>query len=128
MVESPAETAPFGCQILRDNVRPGPASHDGTGIRFVLLVPEGTIGSYALDVERRDLPQSEAVATALGPEYLQRWGEIEVMAKLLDLPAHLVMQEVQAGNGSRLRQRHGIDIQRQDTGEHWIVIGRRQAR
>ena len=130
MAASPAEAGsgsagPFGCRILCDATLAGPASHDGTGLRHVLLPPAGDGRHYALDVERRDLPPPEALARALGPRALQRWGEIEVIAKLLDHPAHLVLRRVLAGGGPDLLRAHGLRIRRSDTPALWRVVGRR---
>jgi len=127
MAASPAERAPFGCRILCDATRAGPASHDGTGLRHVLLTPAGDGLRYALDVERRDLPPPEALARALGPLAMECWGEIEVIAKLLDRPAHLVLREVQAGGVAALCARHGIRLARCDTDRLWRVVGCVQA-
>ena len=124
MVASPADL-PFGCLIVCDAHLSGPASHDGAGQRFVLIPTEHKAYAYALDVERRDLPAPEALAQALGPDAMKRWGEIEVIAKLLDLPAHIVLRAVLAGDGPALRWGQGIEMHRTDSLTHWRVIGRR---
>lgn len=127
MAASPARPAPFGCHILCDAHLPGPASHDGTGLRHVLLTPNGGGAHYALDVERRDLPPPEALVRALGPGAMARWGEIEVIAKLLDQPAHLVLRAVQADGVAALCHRHAIRLARCDTETLWRVVGQRPA-
>lgn len=91
----------------------------------MLIPPKGAGFDYALDVERRDLPAPEALARTLGPRALERWGEIEVIAKLMDLPAHLVLQRVLAGEGPALCLMHGIEIARSDTLTLWRIFGRR---
>jgi len=126
MAASPAERAPFGCQILCDATRAGPASHDGTGLRHVLLTPGGDGLRFAIDVECRALPPPEALIHALGPEAMKRWGEIEVIAKLLDRPAHLVLRDVQAKGIEALCQRHAIRLARCDTAALWRVVGCRE--
>ncbi|MFN7052450.1 MAG: hypothetical protein ACK4NH_10070, partial [Gemmobacter sp.] len=102
MAASPAEPAPFGCRILCDAGLPGPASHDGSGARFVLIPPDGSGFCHALDVESRAFAPPAALARALGPGAMRRWGEIEVIAKLVDLPAHLVLRLVLQGDGPLL--------------------------
>lgn len=128
MAASPAEAGsaqggPFGGTILRDDHLPGPASHDGTGRRFVFRPAAGDGGTYALDVELRAPAPPEALAALLGPDAMQRWGEIEVMAKLLDIPAHLVLRRVLAGDGPGLIRAGGLRILRADTGDLWRVVG-----
>lgn len=124
MAALPADL-PFGCRLLRDDALPGPASHDGAGNRFVLIVPEGSEQRFALDVERRDLAVPEALAQALGGDAMRRWGEIEVMAKLLDQPAHLMLRRVLSGEGAALIRDNSLEIRRCDTAELWLVLGRR---
>jgi hypothetical protein len=128
MAASPAEPAPFGCQILCDATRAGPASHDGTGLRHVLLTPPGDRRRFALDVECRDLPAPEALTCTLGPHALPLWGEIEVIAKLLDHPAHLVLRAVQTDSVAALCAQHGIALARCDTAALWRVVGYREVR
>jgi hypothetical protein len=129
MAASPAEPAPFGCTIRADATLRGPASHDGTGRRFVLVPPAGTALRFALDVERRDRPAPAALARVLGPRAMERWGEIEVIAKLTDLPAHLVLRRVLAGGAgaaeatAALAQAQGLRLARCDTAELWRVVG-----
>lgn len=126
MAASPAEASPlpFGCRLVAGGQGPGPASHDGTGQRHLLIPPAGDGHLYALDVEARALPVPEALRAALGPRAMARWGEIEVMAKLVDLPAHLMLRRVLAGEGPALIAAHGIEICRCDTPDFWRVIGR----
>lgn len=125
MAGSRADPLPFGCRILCANELSGPASHDGTGQRYVLIPPESDGFVYALDVERRDLPNPTALAAVLGPLAIQRWGEIEVMAKLLDTPAHLILRQVLAVGVQVLMAENGLAIIRQDSASLWCVIGRR---
>jgi hypothetical protein len=127
MVASPAEAGPFGGTILCDDRLTGPASHDGTGRRFVFCPAPGDHRAYALDIELRTAPPPEAIAGLLGPDAMQRWGEIEVMAKLLDIPAHLVLRRVLAGKGPDLIRAHQIVFCRADTDDLWRVVGRRAA-
>ena len=122
-VASPVDL-PFGCRILCDTHHPGPASHDGTGHRFVLVPPDASAYSYAIDVERRDLPVPEALAQALGPDAIRAWGRIEVIAKLLHKPAHLVLRCALQGEEPALIAQNGLQILRSDTADHWRVIGR----
>lgn len=128
MAASPAD-APlariFGGAILRHDRLAGPASHDGEGGRFVFLPPSGAAHAFAIDVEPRHRPAPPALAAALGRDAMARWGEIEVMAKLTGLPAHLVLRRVLAGGGAALAAGYGLEIARADTPGHWVVAGRR---
>lgn len=76
---------------------------------------------YALDVEARNLPAPEHLTRALGPDAMRKWGEIEVMAKLSDLPAHLVLRAVLAGQPPNIP---GLQTLRADTPDLWCIIGR----
>lgn len=130
MAASPAETPvcvarAFGGRVLHDACRPGPASHDGRGARFVFEAPEDDGTCYALDVEARDAACPDHLASALGPGGLERWTEIEVLAKLIDLPAHLVLRAALAGEAWCRPERLGIEIVRRDTAAHWVAVGRR---
>ena len=127
MAALPAETVPFGCRILCDSRFPGPASHDGIGRRFVLIPPDASPFHHALDVEMRAHPAPEALTQALGPHAMARWGEIEVIAKLLDQPAHLTLRRALAQGAAVLIRDHGLQIARCDTVTFWRVIGRRPA-
>lgn len=84
----------------------------------------GDPARYALDVEARALPVPAALRAQLGPDAMSRWGEIEVVAKLIGEPAHLVLRSTLRGEPAGLRTRHGITLQRADTPTHWRVIGR----
>lgn len=132
MAASPAEAVravragagPFGGTLLCDGRGPGPASHDGTGRRFVFR-PAGDDGwRYALDVELRAPPAPARLAAVLGARAMQRWGEIEVIAKLLDCPAHLVLRQALALGEAALIRDHGMQLLRADTALHWCVVGR----
>lgn len=121
---SPAERGPFGGTILQDAVLSGPASHDGSGRRFVFRPARPDGHRYALDVERRDLPPPEQLAALLGEDAMAAWGEIEVMAKLLDIPAHLLLRRVLAGERDGLVRSHRIEFRRADTPGLWRVVAR----
>lgn len=125
MAASQAEARPFGGVIRCDDRLPGPASHDGTGRRFVFCPADDR--RYALDVERRDLPVPEHLARVLGARALRRWGTVEVIAKLLDTPAHLVLRRVLAGEGPHLLRAHGIRLLRADTPDLWRIVGCRRS-
>lgn len=125
MAASPAD-APFGGLILTEEARPGPASHDGAGRRFVFCPPAADAGHlYALDVELRALPVPPHLGRALGPQAMRHWGRIEVMAKLLDIPAHLMLRRHLAGEAAALIRAHGLTFCRADTATHWRIVGRR---
>jgi hypothetical protein len=116
----------FGGRVLRDGCRDGPASHDGRGVRFVFEAPRGDNARYAIDVEPRDLACPGPLASALGPAGLERWTEIEVLAKLIGLPAHLVLRAVLSGSAWCEPGALGVEVVRKDTAAHWIAVGRRR--
>ena len=72
-----------------------------------------------------DDARGHALAQALGGDAMRRWGEIEVMAKLLDQPAHLMLRRVLSGEGAALIRHYSLEIRRCDTAELWLVLGRR---
>ncbi|SLN70180.1 hypothetical protein ROG8370_03339 [Roseovarius gaetbuli] len=103
-------------------MHPGPASYDHTGRRFVFVPAAGDTGHYALDVERRDVAldvQTVSMLAKIAPDItpLQAWTQIEVLAKLLDTPAHLILRL-----GLRCDPR--IEIGTPPSASHWISIGR----
>ncbi|WP_435257305.1 hypothetical protein ACSBLW_14450 [Thioclava sp. FR2] len=127
MAGSQADPVPFGCRIVCDTQLSGPASHDGAGNRFVLFPPAIDGFDYALDVERRDAPLPEFLTALIGPLGLKAWGEIEVVAKLLNVPAHLVLRRYLAEGLPAILERESIEIARSDTITHWRVVGRCRA-
>lgn len=74
----------------------GPASWDHKGARYIFRPASGDCAIYALDVERLDVgldaildSMLQSISTASS---LATWTEIEVVAKLRDQPAHLVLR------------------------------------
>lgn len=110
-------------------IRRGNASsvraYDDVGTCFSFVPAAKDEWRYALDVENRRPDDCDYVSSALGFSGLSMWVEIEVFAKLIDEPAHLVLRQVLAGDRERIRSIHGIEIIRMDTPSHWIAVGRR---
>lgn len=125
MAGSQADPLAIGCRIVCDANLPGPASHDGAGSRFVVVAPAGDGFDYALDVERRDCPIPEFLASALGRSAMETWGVVEVFAKLLDVPAHLMLLRFLAEGLTKTASENAIELFRDDTETHWRIIGRR---
>lgn len=100
-------------------------AYDDSGICFSFVPVANDEWRYALDVEKRRLDDFSYVRSALGSSDMSMWVEIEVLAKLTDKPAHLVLRHVLAGDHKRIRGVHGIEIFRMDTPSHWIAVGRR---
>mgnify|MGYP003665285858 CR=1 FL=1 len=122
MVASPVDPL-FGGALLHDATRVGFAAVDHRGVRHV-FVPAADGVPYALDIERKDAllePETVSILGAIAPDApaLLTWTRIEVLAKLTDVPAHLVMRNV---------ARHGWNVQietRHPPHEtYWISIGR----
>ncbi len=100
-------------------------AYDDVGTCFSFLPAANDEWRYALDVENRRPDDGSYVSSALGSSGLSMWVEVEVFAKLIDEPAHLVLRAVIAGDQDRIRGVHGIEIIRMDTPSHWIAVGRR---
>lgn len=127
MAASPADV-PFGGRLLNGSDRAGVASVDHHGVRHVFVPPsDGAI--YALDVERKDAvlePEIGSVLRDISAEVpLLTWTQIEVAAKLLDRPAHLMMRDAQRQGLAALLSDAGIKICPSPHATHWISIGRR---
>ena len=101
-------------------------SYDGSGLCFSFLPAVLHGFKYALDVEERCDFETSKVASALGDRGLGFWVEIEVVAKLVDIPAHLMLREASQGRLPLSLQRHRIELIRLDTSNHWIALGRRR--
>jgi len=104
---------------------PGPAAHDGAGLRFVFRPPSpdpdrGPPPAWAIDVERRDQDAPPALAARLGltgADFFRAWTGLEVTAKLTGIPiAALAARGAPAGTAP--------EIVRADTATHWIAVGR----
>ena len=100
-------------------------AYDDSGTCFSFLAATDGGLRYALDVERKQADDWSCVSSALGSLGLSKWVEVEVLAKLINKPAHLVMREVIAGQQTEICRVYGIEILRMDTPSHWISIGRR---
>jgi hypothetical protein len=108
--------AVFGGAVYQSAALPGPASYDATGRRYVFLAcPEHSqIWRYALDVEDKAGqadPALRAVLQKIMPDMppLQAWTVVECLAKLLDLPAHLMLVHLQSLQPERLYPEIEID-------------------
>jgi hypothetical protein len=99
-------------------------AYDGLGdcFSFIALAPDH--GCFAMDLEAKGLPASEAIEAALGIDGLGHWVEIEVIAKLANVPAHLVFKRYVKGEMEQMKRDLGIDIVRCDTASYWIAVGR----
>lgn len=128
MAELPAEprivARAFGGQVVIDERLPGPASHDGLGLRFVFIAPPGNGDRFALDVESRSACVPGLLDDALGAEPMRRWTEIEVLAKLTNTPALVVLKDLIAGKTPLVHAMQQLEISRCDTPDHWMAVGR----
>ncbi len=64
----------------------------------------------------------------MGEPPLKAWTEIEVIAKLTDTPAHLLLKRITAAGGIGPLRPEGITIQRVDGPDFWLAVGRRRLR
>lgn len=103
-------------------------SYDSAGMCFSFLPnPQDRFGwQYALDVEDRSFGSSDHVVSALGGEGLQSWLEIEVIAKLTDMPAHIVLRQFIKGCWQSSLRRNRIVLKRCNTESHWMLLARRR--
>lgn len=117
----------FGGRVIAGAGLHGPASHDHCGVRYVFA--GGDPGwRYALDVERRDTAPDPALAAVLvaiaDAPPLRTWTLIEVVAKLLNRPAHLVLGDAKAGGLKQVLAAGRVEIAHPPAPDHWISVGR----
>ena len=138
MAASPADldiAQGFGGAVVQSRDLPGPASYDSAGRRYVFVAPD-VRWRYALDVERADTRLDAAMMALLrglatAPP-LQSWTVIEVAAKLLDQPVHLLLRQLaveRVRQGADLTQHfsapaYGLQIKAMWAGGLWIALGR----
>lgn len=114
-----------------NSIRPGPASYDSRGTRYVFVAPaQDERSAYALDVEDKDQPGPAFLARRLGSmnvqDALRTWTEIEVAAKLLDEPSLSVFNRYATTGRLACERDPAIIITRLDTGARWVAVGRQE--
>jgi hypothetical protein len=121
----------FGGAVFQSVALPGPASYDATGQRYVFIAcpDDRQIWRYALDVEDKTGqadPALSAVLQKIMPDMpaLQAWTVVECLAKLSDLPAHLMLRQFQSVNAGPLLQKLGAEIAHIPATAHYITIAR----
>ena len=112
---------------IQDSHRSGIRAYDETGSCFSFWPIEERGWLYALDVEAREPDACGFVSSALGARQLASWVEVEVVAKLINTPAHLIFRQFMAGQRGSILKSHQIEVLRSDTDRHWIAIGRFRA-
>ena len=125
MGELQAERASAWGLVITGNVSEVRA-YDESGTCFSFVPTANEEWRYALDVENRRTDDCSYVSSALGSLGLSVWVEVEVLAKLVDEPAHLVLRQVIAGDRETICGDRGLEIIRMDTPSHWIAVGRRR--
>lgn len=100
-------------------------AYDDAGTCFSFVPTADDEWRFALDVEKRRSDNCGYVSSALGSAGLSLWVEVEVLAKLINEPSHLVLQQVIVGERAMICDVHGIEVLRMDTASHWIAVGRR---
>lgn len=125
MAASPADQViarAFGGVVIASDTALGPTSYDETGQRFVFLSAPQDQAIYALDIE--------ATGTEMHPSVLDRlkahsqseawrlWTELEVRAKLLDIPVLALLRKGPAWRAD------DFAMARADTKLYQIAIGK----
>lgn len=126
MAASPADLA-CAWGVIRVNSPAAVRAYDEEKTCFSFVPFQKSPVRYAIDVELKTKAVPEAIGGRLGLDGLARWTEIEVLAKLTETPAHLVLRRSIGADMNRLRQDWGIEILRCDTPTHFIAIGRMAA-
>jgi hypothetical protein len=126
MVALRVEDASFGGVMYRNARVDGyPRSYDVLGNQFTFVADDSRSWRFAIDVELRDQPRAEFVASALeGDESTDRWGEIEIIAKLSGTPAHIVLLRFMGRPTDGPVEDDGIQFFQFDTDTHLITLGR----
>jgi len=108
----------FGGVVLMNSARPGSASYDSAGVRFVFVPAEGDRRRYAIDIEQRDTPIPSLISRALGlaggDATGRAWTALEVRAKLAGIPVLALLRAPAAFAGT---------IRHHDTMAHWVTVG-----
>lgn len=118
----------FAGAVVKADSESEVCSYDSLKNRFALTSTDNCSWHYAVDVELKADPLPEFIAAALSGDAIQRWGDIEVVAKLSNVPSHLVLREFVLGRFVELVVEYGIELMRMDTESHWVVVGRRARR
>lgn len=118
----------FGGAVIASADGCGAASYDARGQRYILIGAPGA----ALDVERADTVLAAELAALLGKisaaPPLQSWTRIEVAAKLLEQPVHLLLRRLAASPPADLGACFaglGLRIASGCRAGLWISLGRR---
>lgn len=116
----------FGGVVVASTTASGAVSYDDTGTRFVFQPAAGDRARYALDLETKSAQISPEIQSALGTssrlEALRIWTELELYAKLTNLP---VLACLKSDVPCALPPQT-ITLQRADTTSHFIAVGRCQ--
>ena len=134
MVASPPDSriaAVFGGAVYQSTALPGPASYDASGRRYVFVAgPEGCQSwRYALDVEDKD-GQTDPALTALlqriFPDMpaLQAWTVVECLAKLSDMPAHLMLRQLATKPAAQTLGAMGAEVVHIPLARLYITVAR----
>ncbi|GAB5388172.1 MAG: hypothetical protein Alpg2KO_11400 [Alphaproteobacteria bacterium] len=80
---------------------------------------------YAIDIEDIIADADNPVLQALGADAPSRWAGIEVIAKLTNMPAHLVLRQVLDQGLDQILEQSQIEIRYHQSDHHILAIGRR---
>jgi hypothetical protein len=101
-------------------------AYDESG-RCFSFNPLAEVGwTFAIDVESKRPDSCNFVSLALGPAGLSHWVEVEVTAKLINTPAHIVLRKFLEGRRMEMFKDNCIEVLRIDTNDHWVAVGRRR--
>lgn len=120
-----------GGRIWQSRERPGAASYDHTGQRYVACFDDPAPIAGALDIERRDSPVDDMVIRALGAAgrdaALRDWTKLEVAAKLTGKPSAQILKHVAGGGVLDELLSDGFVFFRADTELLWVAVGWKSA-
>ncbi|MEM9496412.1 MAG: hypothetical protein AAGA28_00710 [Pseudomonadota bacterium] len=105
----------------RSNVR----SYDEFGLCFSFHPEHGGNFQFALDVEDRVTWEKRSLRNSLVAVHPAHWVDVEVVAKLINKPAHIIFLEARRHSIRTLLNQNGIELLRLEICSHFISVGRK---
>lgn len=99
-------------------------TYDGIGGCFTFLPFDDNEWNYAIDAEPKCLPFPEYFNMIFGVQSPKLWNYTEIIAKLINTPAYLIIKYVRKERLNFLKEYYEIEFYDCDTKDHWITVGR----